>query len=415
MERVTRRNMLLGGGALGAVGALSACAPAPDPSSPDWTWSPEGSIPGTGEGADPSGVWDPEADELVRTLLDLGVVGEVNQILGDWTTNGQPLPDGLPAQMVDFIERARQLPPWTDPAKLVSAAGFNQRRGIYLGVTYGFASGMMSTVIPREARAVYYSQGGADMRDRITKTAKLGYDVGSHNAFRPDGQMIVTCVKTRLAHAGVRNLLPSSQDWKRVADEYIPISQRDLMVTWHSLPTTVMQNLVRWKVPIPPADSEGFLHSWQVTAHLLGIRDEYIPRSWNEANTQADQVLTPLLAPTPEGIELADILLGLGADIDSGLITRPLLGSLTRYVLGDQIADWLRIPRDDFWDGVFVDAWPSFVAIREEILALEHSPGIVRDAFWTFDELLRLGALLYLSGGDLPVSIEIPVANNPDH
>ena len=34
-------------------------------------------------------------------------------------------------------------------------------------------SGMMSCLIPHEARAVYYSRGGANMKDRISKTAKL--------------------------------------------------------------------------------------------------------------------------------------------------------------------------------------------------------------------------------------------------
>ncbi len=406
---------MLGGGAIGAMGALNACAPAPDPNSPGWTWSPEGSIPGTGTGADPTTLWDPQADELVRSLLDRGLVHDVNYKLKKWTKNGQALPDGLPADLVEFIEEARKLPPWADPAKLVAAADFNQRRGLYLGVTYGFASGMMSTVIPREARAVYYSKGGADMKDRITKTAKLGYDVGSHNAFRPDGEMVVTCVKTRLAHAGVRNLLPTSARWSNVADEPIPISQHDLMVTWHSLPTTVMHNLVKWKVPMPPRDSEAFLHSWQVTAHMLGILDEYIPRSWSDANAQAAEVLTPILAPTPEGIELADMLLGLGEEIDGGQLTRPILGSLTRYVLGKEVAGWLEIPHEPFWDQVFVNSWPSFVAIREQILSFSTSPKAVQDAYWAFDEILRLGALLFLSGARFPISIQIPVANNPNY
>jgi hypothetical protein len=411
MERLTRRSVLLGGGAIAATAALSACRPNPD--SP-WTWSPTGSIPGSGTGADPRYVWDPEADELVRSLLDRGDVPAANQELRKWTTNGQALPAGLPSDLKDFIEKARQLPPWADSEKLVTAANFNQKRGLYLGVTYGFASGMMSTIIPHEARAVYYSKGGADMKDRITKTAKLGYDVGSYNAFRPDGEMIVTCVKTRLAHAGVRNLLPRSQPWSTVADEDIPISQRDLMVTWHSLPTTVMQNLVKWKVPIPPDESEGFLHSWQLTAHLLGVLDEYIPKSWGEANAQAEQVLTPLLAPTPEGIKLAHMLLDLGSQLDGGFITRPILGSLTRFVLGDGVAEWLEIPRDGFWDPVFANAWEPFVAVREGILALEHSPGVVQEVYWDFDELLRLGALLYLSDFDWPISIQIPVGNNPN-
>ena len=142
---------------------------------------------------------------------------------------------------------------------------------------------MMSTVIPREARAVYYSKGGADMKDRITKTAKFGYDIGSLNAYQPDGEMVVTCVKTRLAHAAVRHLLPQSPHWVNSAPEEVPISQADIMVTWHSLPTTVMRNLNKWKVPIAADESEGFLHSWQLSAHLLGVEDEYIPASWDDS------------------------------------------------------------------------------------------------------------------------------------
>ncbi|MFB4315039.1 oxygenase MpaB family protein [Actinomadura sp. 21ATH] len=416
MDKPSRRNVLMTGGALGAVGALTAATPAQ--ASRLWTWSPEGSIAGAGAGADPRGVWDPEADQLVASLLDRGAVPDVNRKLRTWTKNGQALPSGLPADLRDFMERARRLPSWADQAKLDTAVDFNEKRGLYLGVTYGFASGMMSTVIPREARAVYYSKGGADMRDRITKTAKLGYDIGTANAYKPDGEMIVTCVKTRLAHAGVRHLLPKSPYWNKVADETVPISQADMMVTWHSLPTTVMQNLVKWKVPIPAAESEAFLHSWQLCAHMLGIKDEYIPKSWDEANSQAKQVLDPILAPTPEGIKLADMLLNLATIVPGGplkYVTKPILGALTRYVLGDEIAGWLNIRRYPLWDTIFETAWEPFVRVREGLLELEDAPGIVQSSYWAFDEILRLSALLVLSGADYPISIEIPVTNNPDY
>lgn len=408
MEKPSRRNVLMAGGALGALGALGVASPAQA-----WTWSPKGSVAGAGEGADPRWVWDEEADPLIASLLDRGDVPKVNKLLRTWKKNGQPLPDGLPADLRDFMERARRPPSWADQGKLATAVEFNEKRGLYLGVTYGFASGMMSTAIPKEARAVYYSKGGADMKDRITKTAKLGYDIGSRNAFQPDGEMIVTCVKTRIVHAAVRHLLPKSPYWSKVADEEIPISQRDMMVTWHSLPTTVMQNLVKWKVPIPASESEAFLHSWQVAGHMLGIRDEYIPKSWNEANAQAEQVLTPVLAPTPEGVKLADILLNLGSLIDGGLLTKPILGSLTRFLLGDTIAGWLRIPKDPLWDPLIQNAWGPFVAVREGLLALPDAPKELQKAYWAFDEILRQGALLYLSEGKLPISIEIPETNRP--
>ncbi|MGA4988143.1 oxygenase MpaB family protein [Nonomuraea bangladeshensis] len=403
MDGLSRRNILKAGGALGAVGALSIASPAHA-----WTWSPTGSVAGTGAGLDPRWVWDEEADPLVASLLDRGDVTRVNTLLRTWTKNGQPLPAGLPADLRDFMERARQLPSWADQGKLDLAVEFNKKRGLYLGVLYGLASGMMSTVIPKEARAVYYSQGGADMKDRISKTAKLGYDIGSTNAYRPDGEMIVTAVKTRLVHAAVRHLLPQSPYWSQVADEEIPISQRDMMVTWHSLPTTVMQKLVAWKVPIPSNESAAFLHSWQVGAHMLGIKDEYIPASWAEANSQAAQVLTPILAPTPEGIKLADILLNLGSSVDAGILSKPILGAFTRFMLGDQIAGWLKIGREPIWDPLLKVAWGPFIAVREGLLPFPLAP----EAYWLFDEFLRKAALLFLSEAR-PISIEIPDSNRP--
>ncbi len=405
MDNVSRRRVLQAGGALGALGALAVAAPG---QAAAWSWSPKGSVAGAGAGLDPRWVWDDEADPLVASLLDRGDVPRVNELLRTWTKNAQPLPAGLPTDLRDFMEHARQLPSWTDQRMLAKAVQFNEKRGLYLGVLYGLASGMMSTVIPKEARAVYYSMGGADMKDRISKTAKLGYDIGARNAYDPDGEMIVTCVKTRLVHAAVRHLLPQSPYWSAVADEDIPISQRDMMVTWHSLPTTVMQKLNAWRVPIPNDESAAFLHSWQLAAYMLGIKEEYIPASWSEANAQADQVLTPILAPTPEGIKLADILLNLGTPVDAGILSKPILGAFTRFLLGDEIARWLRIPRELVWDPLLRTAWGPFIAVREGLLPFPLAP----QAYWLFDEFLRKAALLFLSEAR-PIRIEIPVTNRP--
>ncbi|MFI6870046.1 oxygenase MpaB family protein [Nocardia sp. NPDC050406] len=405
MDGLNRRNALKIGATLGAVGALAAAVPA---RAQPWTWSPEGSVAGAGAGADPMTVWDPEADQLVAGLIDRGEVPHVNNLLRTWTRNGQPLPAGLPNELRDFMEYARQLPQWADHGKLATAVQFNKKRGLYLGVLYGLASGMMSTVIPKEAKAVYYSKGGHDLKDRISKTAKLGYDIGTYNAYAPDGEMVVTCVKTRLVHAAVRHLLPQSPHWAHSAEEEIPISQNDMMVTWHSLPTTVMRHLTAWRVPIPPAESDAFLHSWQVAAHMLGIRDEYIPNTWADANSQAAQVLDPILAPTPEGAKLADRLLRLGTQLDLALLTKPVLGAFTRFLLGDQIADGLGIAREPVWDPLLRVSWGPFIAVREGILTVVPPTA---DAYWLFDEFLRQAALIYLAELRLPISIELPTMN----
>jgi endo-cleaving rubber dioxygenase len=155
-----------------------------------WTWAPSGSVAGEDAGADPRWVWDSEADPLVASLLDRGAVPEVNRLLWNWNRNDQPLPEGLPADLRSFMEKARQLPSWADQGKLETAAQFTKSRGLYLNLLNGVGGGMLSTAIPKEARAVYYSQGGADMEDRVAKTSILGFAVGALNAYRPDGNCV---------------------------------------------------------------------------------------------------------------------------------------------------------------------------------------------------------------------------------
>jgi hypothetical protein len=402
MDGLSRRKMLIvGGGALGALGALGAAAPA-------WAWAASGSVAGTGQGVDPRWVWDPEADPVVASILDRGQVPEVNRLLRTWTRNDQPLPAGLPPDLRAFMEQARRLPAWADQAKLDRAADFVTTKGTYLILLYGLGGGMLSCAIPNEARAVYYSKGGADLKDRAAKTGKLGYDLQEPNAYRPDGHMMVTAVKTRLVHAAVRHLLPQSPYWPKTGGQ-IPISQNDMLVTWHTLPTFVMRKLTEWRVRVPAAESAAFLHIWQVTAHMLGIRDEYIPASWEAAEAQSKQVLDPVMAQTREGLDLADKILAISArGITPDGSTRPLVNALARYTVGDRVADMVAIPRELLLDPLVRTGFPIWIALRENLIPLPLVPEITR----ALDDAIRKYILFYLSGGN-QISIEIPDTNRP--
>ncbi|WP_043622369.1 oxygenase MpaB family protein [Nonomuraea candida] len=403
MAELSRRRMLLSGGALGAFGALGMASPAR--ALTDWTWAPSGSVAGSGAGADPRWVWDEEADPLLASLLDGGAIPEVNRLLWDWTRNDQPLPAGLPEELRAFMERARRLPPWADHGKLELAARFNKARGIYLNLCNGVGGGMLATAIPNEARAVYYSKGGADMEDRVAKTSIFGFAVGALDAYRPGGSCVVECVKTRLVHAAVRHLLQQSPHW----GGDIPISQEDMLVTWHTLPTFAMRKMREWKVPITAAEAEAYLHVWQVTAHLLGIRDEYIPATWDAAEAQSDQVLPRNMGPTPEGVILTDILLDqLAEQTSPGSVSRPLCNSLARYLVGDQVADWDGIRREPVWDPLIRTVWPALVKFREGLIPLP----LVPETAWVLDEAVRKYILFYLTKGK-ETKIEIPTTNRP--
>jgi endo-cleaving rubber dioxygenase len=405
MNGFSRRKMLVTGGALGAAGAMSV---APAGARALWTWAPSGSVAGAGAGADPEWVWDEEADPVLAAVIDRGDVPKVNALLRGWTRNDQPLPDGLPQDLRAFMEEARRLPSWADPAKLDRGSRFSRTKGIYVGALYGLGSGLMSTAIPREARAVYYSKGGADMKDRIAKTAKLGYDIGDLDAYQPQGSMIVTCVKTRMVHAAVRHLLPQSPAWVRSSGgQTIPISQADILVTWHSLATFVMNKLGDWGVRVGTADADAYLHVWQVSAAMLGVRAEYIPATWDSARAQSRQVLDPILGASTEGQALTEVLLDIVAELDAGL-TRPLISAFARYTLGDRVGDMVGLSKEPLLEPLVASAWPLLVAFREGLIGLPVVPSVA----WTLEEALRRFVLLFLAEGT-PIAIDLPETNRP--
>ncbi|MFD7073653.1 oxygenase MpaB family protein [Nocardioides sp. NPDC057577] len=403
MGDLSRRGFISLGAALGFVGVAEGVAPS-------WSWASTGSIAGAAPYADPQWVWDDRIDAIMKSVLDNGQVSAVNTAIRPWVDNNDPLPTGLPADLTAYLQDVNQLPEWADMDKLTLAADFNRRKDTYLFALYSVGSGIMSTVIPREAKSVYWSKGGADMQDRAAKTFTFGYDMAQLHAFEPQGQFIVTANKTRMVHAAVRHLLPQLPQWREGATEHnqIPISNGDILVTFHSLGTFVHKKFKEWRIPMTAAEEEAFLHSWQVAISLLGVQDRFIPQTWADAHAQAAQVLTPILAPTAEGNSLAETLLGLTAQVDLG-VTRGFLNEFVRYTLGDEISNWLGLRRDYVSAALIKTAWPAYIAFREGTI------NVLPGSYYMFDQFVRALAMAFLNGGESgqTTPIEIPDINRP--
>ena len=360
---------------------------------------------------DPQRTWDPECDRLMKSVLERGDAARVNRALAQWETNGQAVPADMPADVRDFIEEARRLPDWIDWRLMKGADKFYTSRSLYLSVIIGFSGGVMMSVIPRESQAVYWSAGGADMKDRIAKTYRLVYDQIAVGAYAPGGRAATTAVKVRLTHSAVRHLLPQSPHWRRVNKQPMPISQADMMVTWHSLATMGMRIMRTWGVHLPQDEVDGLLHSWQVNGHMLGIDDACIPSSWDQAEKQAQVDLDSIMGPTPEGVKIASMLMDLGRSVDGTILSRPALEAFTRYSLGDKLTDWMQLPRQPILQGLLEAGWPTYVAIREGVLTQTAMPP---EIYHQFDQLANTLELVYL-GEFRPINIEIPTGNNPNY
>ncbi|MGO3327532.1 hypothetical protein [Gordonia sp. (in: high G+C Gram-positive bacteria)] len=93
-----------------------------------------------------------------------------------------------------------------------------------------------------------------------------------------------------------------------------------------------------------------------------------MPATWADSEAQAKIALDPVLKGTTEGRKLANMLLDLGFNLDLTLLSRGVLGALTRFMLGDRIAGELRIPREPVWDPLLETAWGPFILVREGVL-----------------------------------------------
>ena len=353
-------------------------------------------------------MWDPAADQVAARLLADGSIPAVNTAWNSWRRNSDPLPSGMPAYLVSYLQQVNRLPSWADPAKLARAQTLYKRLSGYLFISESLGSGFLSTVIPREARSVYWSAGGADMQDRAAKTFTFGYDLHHEKAFDPTGFFITSANKTRLVHAMVRNLLPLSPRFQATADQPSPISNGDILVTFHSVGTVAWKNMRKWGVRYGSADQAADLHAWQVALSLLGVQDRFIPQTWSDAEAQAQQMLWPRVAPTVEGNALAQMLLdavsGLGTELSVGFVSE-----MVRYLIGDTYWSWLGLPRDLAARALIKVNWPLYVAFREGLSLIAPS------SLNLFDGFVRGISMLYLNNGTSATHtpITLPSANRP--
>ncbi|MGR7000520.1 oxygenase MpaB family protein [Yinghuangia aomiensis] len=287
MENLSRRRALKLGAALGLAGVALEAPKA-------WSWSSAGSLAATDTVTDPFTVWDPVPDQVAAQILADGATASVNTAWTAWTNNGDPLPAGMPAYLKSYLQQVNQLPSWADRSVLAASQQLYKRLSMYLFLSLSLGSGILSTVIPRESRAVYWSAGGADAKARAAKTFTFGYDMVAADAWSPDGHFVVTANKTRLVHSTVRNLLPTSAKFQATADQPKPISNRDILRTFHSTATFTHLNFASARA-LSAAEQNADLHAWQVALHLLGVQRQFIPASWADAVApgRADAVARP--------------------------------------------------------------------------------------------------------------------------
>ena len=309
------------------------------------------------------GMGDPAADRVVASLTARGQLPAVNKLLRRWVYNDQPLPSGLPAELVSFIDQARQLPPWADTARISAAAKFGQAHMQDLALAYSMGVSTTAMTFPILA-SVFDPNVGIllDFQKRLIGSLKLISGVYDPDAFGPHGQIIPDLVKVRLMHAAVRDYLDASR-WD-TARWGVAISQEaGLVETW--LYGVFAQLVMRaFGVQIPPDVAADFLHTWRVEGVMLGVPAAAMPSDMPTATALFYQLEARDQGASPQGRFLLNSFIDQASTYLSGpggVDISPILISVIRCVLGTRAADMLAVPKSG-WDDEVASALQNLQA-----------------------------------------------------
>ncbi|MEU0098630.1 oxygenase MpaB family protein [Streptomyces sp. NPDC006267] len=307
---------------------------------------------------------DELADATVAALFERGEVGKFNTLMRYVSTAGAPLPDGLPDVAREYLRATSAPPTWVDWGKMEEARLFFIDNNVHISTALSFASMPACYVVPHVAKLLSATHGLDYPSKRMAETGQFTVYLMRPDAFEAGGRFIPAAQKVRLLHASIRHHLLRENRWNTDALG-TPICQEDMIGGQMFFSLLVLDSLHRLGIHMSEEGADAYYYAWRVVGAMLGVDQEAVPRSLDEARRFLDLYMVRHMGPSEEGARLTRQLIDLYEEVVPGTFFDPIVSALIRHLTGDTCADWLRVPRTS-WDTV-VKAVPHLLGILENI------------------------------------------------
>jgi len=321
-------------------------------------------------------IGDPKGDEVIRTVFARQDVRALDGFMAELVANDE-IPPRLPPEIQAFLEDTSVLPPWADLERIRAAARLFNIYGLVSLASLVCASLPECYTMRIGVRILdLTNQLGAHTNRRLHQTAAMVLAVMGPHGFEPDGRGIRQTQKVRLIHAAIRYrilsalgvegvpaaaaaevpvLIPGAVrsvndviasrkfDWQIARDGW-PINQEDMAFTLLTFGHVIPLAMRRFGVKLTNDDYEAFLHSWNVSGYILGLNEELMAHTLEDAEDLFARIKARQAGRSAAGVRLTDSLLKV---VENNLlrirILRPLAPVLVRMLVGDQTASMLGI------------------------------------------------------------------------
>ncbi|WP_282792896.1 oxygenase MpaB family protein [Streptomyces sp. CC224B] len=331
---------------------------------------------------------DDLADATVATLFERGEVGTFNTLMRYVSAAGAPLPDGLPEVAREYLRTTAAPPSWVDWDEMEKARLFFIDNNVHISTALSFASMPACYVVPHVARLLSTTHGLNYPSKRMAETGQFTVLLMRPDAFEAGSRFIPAAQKVRLLHASIRHHLTRENRWDTRALG-VPICQEDMIGGQMFFSLLVLDSLHRLGIHMSQEGAEAYYYAWRVVGAMLGVDQDAVPATLDEARAFLDLYMIRHMGPSAEGTHLTRQLVDLYEDVVPGTFFDPVVSALIRYLVGDTCADWLEVTRTP-WD-TLVKAVPRLLGVLETVE--DRSPL----GAWALDRLGHLTTVLELS------------------
>ena len=184
-----------------------------------------------------------------------------------------------------------------------------------------------------------------DVSRRIYETGQMLHNIAGPDGLRPGGVGHRTLMEVRLLHSAVRFFLEGSSKWDEKKYQR-PINQEDMAGTVLEFDFMVIRGMRRLGLTLTDEERASMHYFWRYAGYLLGVKEDLLTESWEEQEIMALQLHSHLYSPTKDGAMLARALLRDMTYKPPFNFSLPVLHSISRYLIGDQLADEFGIKSD---------------------------------------------------------------------
>jgi len=289
---------------------------------------------------------DTLADDAIAAMFQSKHSSQFRDFLRrDWK-NGEGLPPNLPYELKTFFEVSEKLPIWADPKLMQKGYKlFEKYNGDIMGLL-GSLSLPYCYAAADGARVLQLSERiRKDTQRRLAETGQFVLDVLSPDAFMPNGKGIRSIQKVRLIHATIRYYIKKDSHWD--LNWGLPINQEDLAFSF-----IVLRGLRKIGRVVHPESALAYQHLWNVIGYLLGLKEALIPQNLKEAYQLTQRIEERHMKPSQAGQELTQALLKSYEEQIPINLPNGYLNTYMRYLLGEEIADILKLPPANWTDNL---------------------------------------------------------------